>query len=363
VLICDCLNYNIFVLSGDFMAGKIQKTVVGQVNGVDIEQRSADGFINATAMCAAHGKDINDWFTTNDTFELFLALAADLDPNFNSGILRNLDISKLSEANNNMDNTTKIDLPESIAKELHCDQDGKGFISRRGLARLCGVSHQSWGRGGSMITQSVDEYLTECGTAIEKAAACNKSSGKIWIPDTAAALVIAYYAQQGNEIAAKLLISFAAFGLRVAIQKSTGYKSESVRKPTAQEIVEIFCLAVPSPWERRFPEEYYEHLSRLTGLTLFGTAKPGYWAALTKELIYDYLPAPVYAEIKRRKELSGSWAKLHQYLEQTEGIELLRQQQQRVLHHMQGASSLDQLRTALQQACTGQYQLLLFGDK
>jgi hypothetical protein len=96
VLICDCLNYNIFVLSGDFMAGKIQKTVVGQVNGVDIEQRSADGFINATAMCAAHGKDINDWFTTNDTFELFLALAADLDPNFNSGILRNLDISKLS---------------------------------------------------------------------------------------------------------------------------------------------------------------------------------------------------------------------------------------------------------------------------
>ena len=31
----------------------------------------------------------------------------------------------------------------------------------------------------------------------------------------------------------------------------------------------------------------------------------------------------------------------------------------RVLHHMQGAASIGQLRSTLQQACTGRYQLVL----
>lgn len=78
------------------MAGKIQKTVVGQINGVDIEQRSTDGFINATAMCVAHDKKINAWFCTQDTLELFIALASDLDPGFNYQNSGNLDVSKLS---------------------------------------------------------------------------------------------------------------------------------------------------------------------------------------------------------------------------------------------------------------------------
>jgi KilA-N domain len=48
------------------------------VNGVFVEQRVADGFINGTAMCVAHGKDISDWLKTDDTWELVKALAADL---------------------------------------------------------------------------------------------------------------------------------------------------------------------------------------------------------------------------------------------------------------------------------------------
>ncbi len=77
------------------MAGKIQK-VVREVNGITIEQRSADGFINGTAMCVAHDKKINDWFRSQDALELFIALAVDLDSNFNCGNSRNLDVSTLS---------------------------------------------------------------------------------------------------------------------------------------------------------------------------------------------------------------------------------------------------------------------------
>jgi hypothetical protein len=77
------------------VAGKIQK-VVREVNGITIEQRSADGFINGTAMCVAHDKKINDWFRSQDVLELFIALAIDLDSNFNYGNSRNLDVSTLS---------------------------------------------------------------------------------------------------------------------------------------------------------------------------------------------------------------------------------------------------------------------------
>jgi hypothetical protein len=48
------------------------------VNNVNIEQRKADGFINATAMCVAHGKNISDWLKLDDTWELVVALADSL---------------------------------------------------------------------------------------------------------------------------------------------------------------------------------------------------------------------------------------------------------------------------------------------
>lgn len=48
------------------------------VNGVRVEQRADNGFINGTAMCTAHGKDISDWLKTEDTWELVNALADDI---------------------------------------------------------------------------------------------------------------------------------------------------------------------------------------------------------------------------------------------------------------------------------------------
>jgi KilA-N domain len=77
------------------VAGKIQK-VTREVNGITVEQRSADGFINGTAMCVAHAKEIASWFRNQDTLDLFVALALDLDPKFNHENSHGLDVSKLS---------------------------------------------------------------------------------------------------------------------------------------------------------------------------------------------------------------------------------------------------------------------------
>jgi hypothetical protein len=79
------------------MAGKIQK-VSREFNGVSIEQRSTDGFINGTAMCTACDKKIDAWLRTKDTLRLFDALAVDLGLEINYSNLSNLDEATLSGA-------------------------------------------------------------------------------------------------------------------------------------------------------------------------------------------------------------------------------------------------------------------------
>jgi len=51
------------------------KKIRHEFNGEIIEQRPKDGFINGTAMCKAQEKEINDWFRTEQTLELFSELA------------------------------------------------------------------------------------------------------------------------------------------------------------------------------------------------------------------------------------------------------------------------------------------------
>ncbi|NEP61198.1 MAG: KilA-N domain-containing protein [Symploca sp. SIO2G7] len=77
------------------MGKKVEKAS-REVNGVIVEQRMPDGFINGTAMCTAYGKKINSWFRTRDTLELFEVLAIDLSTPINYSDLSNLDVSRLS---------------------------------------------------------------------------------------------------------------------------------------------------------------------------------------------------------------------------------------------------------------------------
>lgn len=75
--------------------GKI-KTVQRSVNGIVVEQRTTDGFINGTAMCVAHSKLIADWFRNQETIELLHALSGDLGFEVNYGISHNSSIASIS---------------------------------------------------------------------------------------------------------------------------------------------------------------------------------------------------------------------------------------------------------------------------
>lgn len=54
------------------------RMAIRPVNGIDVEQRMHDGFINATAMCVAHGKLLKDWFSNQSTIDILQALAEEM---------------------------------------------------------------------------------------------------------------------------------------------------------------------------------------------------------------------------------------------------------------------------------------------
>ena len=246
------------------------------------------------------------------------------------------------------------DLPESISKEFSIDENGHGFVSRKGLARLCGTVKKSVQTISNRLEQG-DQTLPEilrvhCGYDFK--------GGDLPIPDTIAASVIKYYAYQGRKIAQATDIALGAIGLRTVIQKTLNYQPIAKRALTQSELIELFVLPVPSDWQRRFPEEYYDHLSRLTGLEQFGTSRPQLWAKYTKELVYDWLPTGIYDAVKRCKTETNSFDKLHQFLS-SDGLKILESHQKQLLTLMNASASMDQLKTMLSQSCFGNYQLVL----
>lgn len=76
--------------------GKRVEKMKRPVNGIEIEQRLTDGFINGTAMCVAHGKDISDWLRTDQVLDLVSSLASSLGIKPNSAKKPNSEKTRVS---------------------------------------------------------------------------------------------------------------------------------------------------------------------------------------------------------------------------------------------------------------------------
>lgn len=55
-----------------------ESIIAHMFQGYEVEQRIADGFINATAMCVSVEKDLSHWIRLETTFDLVSSLAEDL---------------------------------------------------------------------------------------------------------------------------------------------------------------------------------------------------------------------------------------------------------------------------------------------
>lgn len=250
-------------------------------------------------------------------------------------------------------NIVLSDLPENIVKEFSIDTNGNGFVSRRGIAKLSGVYLNS-------IQTLLTKIANDQGTLplVLQPFSGTRFESDQRIPDTLASAIVKYYAYQGRKVAQATDMTLGAIGLRTVIQKALNYQPIQKRTLSQAEIIELCVLPVPSDWQRRFPEEYYTQLSRLTDLKQFGNSRPSIWAKHTKELVYDWLPTGIYEAVKRCKSETGSYDKLHQFLS-SDGLTILENHQRQLLTLMIASSSLGELKKLLSQSCSGNYQLLL----
>jgi hypothetical protein len=111
-------------------------------------------------------------------------------------------------------------LSEDIKKEFVVNEKGIGSVTLKGLERLTGITRQTWKQGGSIFTQKVDAFLATHGF---EGCSIFKDDRVV---DTVAALVVKYYAYQGQAVAQQTDAALSVIGLRVFIQQSLGWNTQ-----------------------------------------------------------------------------------------------------------------------------------------
>lgn len=251
---------------------------------------------------------------------------------------------------------TQQELKLLLLKESHVNHDGSTEFTRHGISRLTGKNRAS-------IQYLLKKLLKE-GANKSVSFPLQPFVGQSFhaggqIPDSLVSAIVQHYAFNGDQRCQKILAVSSASGLRSLVQVAHNWQPVRQRTLSAEEIIDLCVLPVSTTWQRRFPEEYYTHLSRLTGLNSHGNLRPQRWAMLTKELVYDHLPLGIYTQIKKCKAETDSWDKLHQYLSE-DGLKLLEAHQNTLLSLMAAAASLEQLKQLLAQSAGNGYQLLVF---
>lgn len=129
-------------------------------------------------------------------------------------------------------------LPEEIKHEIRVNENGQGTISIRGAARLLGIADNNIGkhfRCATFFTSKLAANLTEQG--FEPATFIS-----FGIPDTAFAVIVTYYAFEGNkktQQAKQLHYAFQAIGIRTWMQQQTGWRNPQDTTPDYDKLLEI----------------------------------------------------------------------------------------------------------------------------
>lgn len=243
------------------------------------------------------------------------------------------------------------DILFDFTKEFSINSDGETFASRRAVARMCGVQHNSINN----LLKSAKADKISLHWTLQPIAGQSFEGGQI--PDYAAVCLIQYYAYKGKELPQKICSAFMTKTLREMIQFCLGWKQSPVS--VIEQQLNLICSQTSSEWRRKFIPEFYQQLARLTGLTATGNSRPIRWAQLTKKFIYDPMPLGVYDRLKLAQTLENPNQKLHQFLTPV-GEDILVRQIERVVNIMSSAATLEEATRLIHQSCTGQYQLGLF---
>lgn len=116
-----------------------------------------------------------------------------------------------------------------------------------------------------------------------------------------------------------LMRSLAKIGITALVDEATGYQYDRERFEL-QKILKAYISEELLPWQKKFPDIFYQELFRLNGwdFTVNGIKKrPGIVGKWTNKLVYEELPTGVIEELKEKtpKNKEGRYtARLHQLL-------------------------------------------------
>lgn len=119
-----------------------------------------------------------------------------------------------------------------------------------------------------------------------------------------------------NEDQAYFLLSLSRNSDRVVDLKLRLVKAfrDARNQAGLDNVMGMILLTAPAPWEKRFGDDYYRALARITGTVFEGHAKgtPAIFGQITDRWVYAaILPKEVHAELKARRNESE---RMHQWL-------------------------------------------------
>ncbi len=154
--------------------------------------------------------------------------------------------------------------------------------------------------------------------------------------------------------AARLQGAFAKLGIIATIDEATGYQQE--RAPDAlQSLLRTFIDEKPSRWEKRFDDDFYARLYRLTKLTKRGRNHPRYFGILTRKFFWERfagLPGAM-RELERVNPANAAGNRsnrYHQHLTRGHGIDAFTAHKIRVETILDLAQTVEQARLLLEMA-------------
>jgi len=110
--------------------------------------------------------------------------------------------------------------------------------------------------------------------------------------------------QEKFAIACDLIVrGLAHVGIIALVDEATGYQRDRAKDDLAK-ILEAFVAKELQPWIKTFPNDYFEELFRLRGLTYPGNGvkRPQYFGHITNDIIYRRLAPGVWRELKEKAE-------------------------------------------------------------
>lgn len=177
-----------------------------------------------------------------------------------------------------------ITILKRYEEELDLDENGCGYITLRGLARLCGCSPGTWGKDDRFFTSEIDETLMNLGFEGDR---LKTEKG---ILDVVASIIIKHYAYKGKKQAQNIDMIIGGVGLRTLIQKILGYEQPRRRPIPQRDFI-----------------EYVEATRTLTGLDIPAAIKQLLLDKIGDELCEKNLlpPSPRWIGVAQKAQEMG----------------------------------------------------------